>query len=136
MKPWVIVPAICLALTVCGTGCAADETNRCPPVTTLNEPKGWQTGKASFRAERHGEEIRVTATGEVPTTGYQVRLVREPAKIFPPRFVIYVKRPEGMAAQVITPFTVCASFRSRQAVERITVRDSSGAKQVDVRPGT
>lgn len=143
---------ICLALAVAAlTSCAADQapptgqpsetkaaraaTNtNCPPVETLRQSAGWELGVADYRAQREGDRVIVTASGQHPTAGYQVQLVRQPTKQFPPVLEIRHKAPEGLAAQVISPFTVCASFASPHKLEAVTVVDSKGKHHVPVEP--
>jgi len=110
----------------------AQTTNDCPPASTLPNKTGWELGAANYTARQEGETVTVTATGETPTAGFKVQLAREPMKIFPPKFAVYRKPPDGFAAQVITPFTVCIAFKSRQPVSAVSVRDSRGEHRVKV----
>lgn len=112
----------------------AQNTNDCPPAATLPNKAGWELGAANYTARQKGETVTVTATGENPTAGFKIELAREAVKIFPPRLALYRKRPDGFAAQVITPFTVCIAFKSRQPVSAVTVRDSRGEHRVNVTP--
>jgi subtilisin family serine protease len=116
------------------TACAADRvvTNACPPANTIPGNSGWELAAASYSAQQVGDTVTVTATGQNRTGGFKVQLAREPVKIFPPKFVLYQKRPEGMATQAITPFTVCVTFKATQKVDAVTVRDSKGEHRVPV----
>jgi len=40
--------------------------------------------------------------------------------------------PDAPAAQVITPFTVCATFKASRAVDAVVVRDRDGEHRVTV----
>jgi hypothetical protein len=93
---------------------------------------GWELGTAEFRARRQGNTVTVSATGQNSTAGYQVQLAREPMKIFPPQFALHRKRPGGFAAQVITPFNVCTTFKASTPVETVIIRDSKGEHRVRV----
>jgi hypothetical protein len=149
MRIWMSMATVVMALTSCAadksakesppperkSAAAADTNTNCPPVGTLKESAGWELGAGSYHARREGEQIFVTATGQHPTAGYAVQLVRHPMKRFPPVFMLYHTTPEGNVAQVITPFSVCASFRAGQPVEAITVRDSQGEHRVAVENG-
>ena len=110
----------------------AQSTNACPPVATLPDKAGWETAAATYTARQDGNAVIVTATGENPTAGFKVQLAREAVKIFPPKLALYRKPPGGIAAQVITPFTVCATFKAGQHVAAVTVRDSKGEHRVTV----
>lgn len=114
--------------------CAADTapTNACPPAATLMDKTGWELATGEFRAHRSGNTVTISAVGQNNTAGYQVQLAREPMKIFPPQFALHRKRPAGFAAQVITPFSVCTSFKANTPVEFVTVRDSKGEHRVRV----
>ena len=115
------------------TSCAAERpTNSCPPASTLVDKTNWELGAATYRARQEGDSVTVTATGQNRTGGFKVQLAREPMKIFPPKFALYQKRPEGMATQAITPFSVCVSFKASQSVGAVTVRDSKGEHRVPV----
>ncbi len=115
--------------------CAANPpTNACPPAATLTDKAAWELGIAAYNARQEGETVIVTASGQNRSGGFKVQLAREPMKLFPPKFALYQKRPEGMATQAITPFTVCVSFKAPQSLDAITVRDSKGEHRVSVEP--
>lgn len=116
------------------SSCAADHpgTNACPPASTLIDKRGWELGAATYRARQEGDSVTISATGQNRTGGFQVQLAREPMKIFPPKLALYQKRPEGMAAQAITPFKVCAIFKATRSLDAVTVRDSKGEHRVAV----
>ena len=123
-----------LALISHLSACAAERvvTNACPPANTLPGNGGWELVAASYSARQEGDLVTVTATGQNRTGGFKVQLAREPVKIFPPKFALYQKRPNGMATQAITPFTVCVSFKAAQKLDAISVRDSKGEHRVSV----
>jgi subtilisin family serine protease len=122
------------SLLCLSTACAAERvvTNACPPANTLATNSGWELAAASYSAQQAGDTVTVTATGQNRTGGFKVQLAREPMKIFPPKFALYQKRPDGMATQAITPFTVCVAFKATQNVSAVTVRDSKGEHRVPV----
>jgi hypothetical protein len=113
---------------------AADRsaTDACPPAATLGDKTGWEPGVSTYLARQEGDIITITATGQNRTGGFKVQFAREPVKIFPPKLALYQKRPEGMATQAITPFTVCVTFKATQSVGAVTVRDSKGEHRVPV----
>jgi hypothetical protein len=110
----------------------AQSTNDCPPAATLPNKTGWELGAANYTAQQEGEIVTVTATGENSTAGFKVQFAREAVKSFPPRLALQRKPPDGIVAQVITPFTVCVTFKSRQPIPAVTVRDSKGEHRVKV----
>jgi hypothetical protein len=107
-------------------------TNACPALATLSNKAGWEAGAATYTARQEGDDVFVSATGANPTAAFKTQLAREPEKIFPPRLALYRKPPDGIAAQVITPFTVCATFKASRRVSAVTVRDSKGEHRVPV----
>jgi hypothetical protein len=113
---------------------AADRSTAkaCPPAATLVDKTGWEPGVATYLARQEGDIVTITATGQNRTGGFKVQLAREPMKIFPPKFALYHKRPEGMATQAITPFTVCVTFKATRNVGAVMVRDSKGEHRVPV----
>lgn len=112
----------------------AQNTNNCPEASTLQDKTGWELATGKYAARQDGETVTVTAAGENSTAGFQVQLARDPVKIFPPRFTLYRKPPEGFSAQVITRFAVCVAFKSRQPVSIVTVNDKTGAHRIKVEP--
>jgi hypothetical protein len=55
-------------------------------------------------------------------------------RIYPPQFEFHQKPPEGMAAQVITDYSVCLKNRTEQPFPKIIIRDADGAHEVIVEP--
>ena len=130
MKRFSVLAAILLGNVF--VSCAAEpaRTNACPAATSLTDARGWELGEGSFRAHQEGNVVTITATGENPTAAYQTVLAMQPIRISPPKFALYRKRPSAFAAQVITPFAVCATFQSSEKLKFIAVRDSSGEQRV------
>jgi hypothetical protein len=95
--------------------------------------KGWElVPTATLTASQTPGEVIVKANGEAPTAGYQVKLVQDPKEIFPPQFSLQWKKPDGPAAQVVTPFEVTASFKAGNVVKTVSVTDARGAHTVKV----
>ena len=95
--------------------------------------KGWElVPTATLTASQTPGEVIVKANGEAPTAGYQVKLVQDPKEIFPPQFSLQWKKPDGPAAQVVTPFEVTATFKAGDVVKTVTVTDGRGAHAVKV----
>ncbi len=53
--------------------------------------------------------------------------------VYPPEFILYWEPPGGLAADMMTPFAVQASFSADEAVKHVVVRDADGAHEVPVR---
>jgi len=88
--------------------------------------------KATYSAAQKSGEVTITARVENPTAGYEVKLVQSPLRIWPPQWMLARKRPEGAAAQVITPFEVSATFKSDDPVKSVIVGDAAGRHEVPV----
>ncbi len=94
-----------------------------------NEP---ELGVGSYRAEQVAGAVIIHAHGETFASGYKVWLQQAMIDVFPPEFVLYWQPPDGMAADVMTPFDVQAEFPADERVRHVTVRDADGAHTVPV----
>lgn len=96
-------------------------------------PAGWEVApRGDYTARQAGGRVTITATGESPTAGYQVKLFESPLKIWPPQFILAHKKPDGIVAQVITPYEATASFKADRKVATVVVNDASGRRIVNV----
>ena len=85
-----------------------------------------------YTAQQTGDTVTITAKGESSTAGYQVKLVESMLRIWPPQHMLAMKKPDGMVAQVITPFEVSKSFKSTDPLKTIVVTDAEGRHEVEV----
>ena len=105
----------------------------CPPAEVLVDKAGWElVPQAVYAVSQTPGDVLVKAFGENPTAGYEVRLALSPEKIYPPQYLLYRKKPEGMAAEVITPFEICVSFKADRKIDFITITDAAGQHRVKV----
>ena len=150
-------PTIPLALAIAisiSTGCDAQSTttdrpstNRAatmpapqPAASQPNNPKrilgldeGWELAPtATYSATQSAGTVTITATGEHPTAGYEIKLVPSPLRIWPPQHLLAHKKPDGLVAQIITPFTITATFKSSDPIKEITITDAAGKHEVTV----
>ena len=96
-------------------------------------PAGWeQVPTAAYAATQQGGEVVIRAKGENPSAGYETKFMQSMLRIWPPQYVLIRKRPAGMAAQVVTPFEVTASFKAAEPVGQVVVRDGMGRHEVKV----
>jgi hypothetical protein len=99
-------------------------------------PEGWEmVPTATFTATQQGGQVVIRAKGENPSAGYETKFMQSLLRIWPPQYVLIRKRPAGMAAQVITPFEVTASFKAAEPVGQVVVRDGMGRHEVKVGAG-
>ena len=133
-----LIPTLALAL-IALAGCHADDPK--PMAADANQPKrvlglepGWELvpGGAKLHATQKGGEVSITARGESPTAGHEVKLVPSPLRIWPPQYLLAHKKPDGVVAQVITPYEVTATFKAEDAVKAVKVTDAAGGHSVPV----
>ncbi len=93
-----------------------------------------EAGTGTYHAQwlREPGIVLVTAEGMTPRAGYRVRLETSPMSVFPPEFNLQWLPPEGLAADMMTPFCVQAKFDAEEPVERVIVHDASGRHEVKV----
>lgn len=136
MKIMHVVAVVALAVQA---GCSATSqpinplVNGCPEVAALTPSAGWEPAEAEYRAQQRGTEITVTATGNNPTPGYQNALGLDPQAKSIPILTNQRKRPSGMVAQVITPYTICGRFNAAGSIKKIEVHDKAGKHVVSVK---
>jgi hypothetical protein len=110
----------------------------CPEVQPLPDRAGWQpargVGGVTIRAQQVPGAILIFAEGDHPTAGYETKIVLNPQRIYPPQFTVVAKAPDGMAAQVITPFNVCVKWPHdhRQPIKTLVILDAAGRHEVEV----
>ena len=103
------------------------------PAAVLGLDPGWTlVPGAQYTASQTPSEVILKAIGQNPTAGYQTRLVPSPLRIWPPQHLLAHKKPDGMSAQVITPFEVSASFKSTDPVKTVIITDAAGRHEVQV----
>ena len=96
-------------------------------------PAGWEIAPTgTFSAKQQGGQVTISAKGENPTAGHEVKLMQSMLRIWPPQYTLIRKRPTGSAAQVVTPFEVTASFKASEPVKQVIVRDGAGRHEVTV----
>jgi hypothetical protein len=102
----------------------------CPPPSVLADDTGWGAApRAMYRAQRHGDSVVVHAEGEHPTAGWKILFAQKSAS----ELALRSKPPEGISAQVMTPFSICARIPAAGVGDRVTVIDATGAVAVPVR---
>jgi hypothetical protein len=115
-----------------GQPASAQQPAEAPRVLGL-EP-GWELATdADYSASQTpGDEVTLRATGEHPTAGYETKFVMSPMRIYPPQWMLAVKKPTGPAAQVVTPFDVSTSFKANDHIRTLRVTDAAGTHDVKV----
>ena len=91
-----------------------------------------ELGIAAYSAVQDLDIVTVFANGVHRTGGFRNCLTLGPEDVFPPIYEFKIKRPQGGTIQVITPFTVLATFESDDPIEHVTVRDARGTHKVAV----
>jgi hypothetical protein len=108
--------------------------SECPIAEPLADKTGWSIApRAKYRAEQVPDCVMIFVEGENPTAAYQVKVAVNPEKIFPPNLTLYRKPPDGMAAQVITPYAVCVKFLcGKEAIDHVVLFDADGRVEIPV----
>ena len=104
------------------------------PLRILGLDPGWVlVNQAEYTASQApNEEVTIRATGTHPSAGYETKFVVSPLRIYPPQWLLAMKRPEGAVAQVLTPFDVTASFKASHQISSLRVSDAMGPHDVHV----
>ena len=104
------------------------------PSRILGLDPGWiLVNQAEYTASQApNEEVTIRATGTHPSAGYETKFVVSPLRIYPPQWLLAMKRPEGPVAQVLTPFDVTASFKASHQISSLRVSDAMGPHDVHV----
>lgn len=77
-------------------------------------------------------EILVTATGDAPDSGWDVKIEQSPLRIFPAQYNLMRCRRPGIHLPVVTPFKVARAFPMAESVPEITVHHREGSDKVVV----
>jgi hypothetical protein len=137
--------SVCLVLSGCETlkeqmtkdgatpGGAPAGASTTQPTRAAGLDPGWELApSATYTATQSAGEVTIRATGEHPSAGYDTKLVQSMLRIWPPQWMLAVKKPDGAAAAVMTPFDATGSFKAKDPVETVSVRDARGLQKVPV----
>jgi hypothetical protein len=111
----------------------SDAQPKAPP-RILGLDEGWELGPGGtkYSASQTPGEVILKATGQHLTGGYETKLVMSPLRIYPPQWMLAVKKPTGLVTQALTPFEVTASFKANEPVKALHVSDAAGKHEVAV----
>src|SRR5687767_4209386 len=72
------------------------------PTRAAGLEPGWELApSATYAATQSGDVVTIRATGEHPSAGYETKLVQSMLRIWPPQWMLAVKKPDGAAATVM-----------------------------------
>ena len=74
-----------------------------------------------------GQLLNMVATGTFPTAGWSYQFRKKDED-----FEFVVTPPDGVAAQVLTPFIACGYIAVENCPRSITIHDENGVHQVHV----
>ena len=94
-------------------------------------PVKWEPGIGTYYAYQIGSFIDLIATGMTTHSNTEVKLVRSAIAVFPPEYILMFSSPE-FALPAAKPFTVTASFLSKQSIGKLIVWDKEGKHEVAV----
>ena len=92
-----------------------------------------ENGDVKYSATWTKGTLTLAASGEHNTAGYKVRFEQSMLRIYPPQYILKHEKPDGVAAQAITPFSVQTTFKADEKPVEITVHDAKGKQQVPVK---
>lgn len=87
---------------------------------------------ARYKAYQFDESVVLVAFGTHPTAGFQAKFRQLPIEIYPPQFEFVEQKPDGIVAQVITPFAEVAHFQASDKIKSVVVQDAKGKQTIDV----
>ena len=113
---------------------APDDSTRAEAPRIPGLDPGWDLARnVEYTASQApNEEVTIRATGNHPTPGYETKFVVSPLRIYPPQWLLAVKKPDGPVTQVVTPFDVTASFKANNQIAKLHVTDADGQHDVNV----
>lgn len=88
--------------------------------------------RGSYFAIQTRGTVFVFANGVHPTAGYETDLKKANIAIWPPQFNLQCRKPSEVVAQVVTPFSVQASFESEGPVKSVVIHDLDGQHPIKV----
>jgi hypothetical protein len=84
---------------------------------------------SAFRVDRY---VLIVAEGELPTPGFDVDIVQDPRKIFPPQFDLLRRRRPGIFPAVITPYRYAETVLFPPDRPVVTVHHADGSDEVTI----
>ena len=105
------------SITVEGSDDDSSEAGPCTGVYTAIQVKG---------------KVFIFASGVQPSAGYETYLEKAKIAIWPPQYSLMCKKPAGLSAQVLSPFSVHESFDADEPVGSVVVIDSDGKQTIKV----
>lgn len=89
-------------------------------------------GRASYRAQRVGTALFLTAEGQVPNLQTIADLRQLPIMIFPPQFGLFFYTPSGIVTPALRPFKFTEQFGFPAEQASVVVQDVDGRHVIDV----
>ena len=88
--------------------------------------------RSSLHAYRAGRQVLIVAEGKLPHPGFEVDVVEDPRRIFPPQFQLVRRSLPGTFPQVVTPYQYAESVPFPADQKSITVHHAEGFDEVDI----
>jgi hypothetical protein len=109
------------------------KTTGCSSAMPMNN-MGWSLGSGAYEAQVVQDMLVVQASGENPAVNYEEKLALQMPGIFPPKFVLYMRKSQGAGAQSLTEFKVCTKYRlsPSQHLDSVMVKDAKGDHTVPI----
>ena len=88
--------------------------------------------RGAYSAVQVKNKVYIFGNGVHPTAGYRTYFEKAKIAIWPPQHSLMCSKPSGVAAQVLTPFSVQTSFDANDPVESVIVTDANGKQTIKV----
>lgn len=88
--------------------------------------------RETIRAFRAGPYVVISATGNLPTPGWDVDIRPNPIRIFPQQFDLLRRERPGVAADVLSPFRYGEAFLYPVDQPIVTVHHRDGQDEVEI----
>jgi hypothetical protein len=85
-----------------------------------------------YKAEHVLGNVLVYAFGVHATSGYHTLFSIDASEEECPTLSVWHIKLEGIALQVVTPFSISTSFQTVKTLKRVRLRDSNGVHEIDV----
>lgn len=107
--------------------------NKDLPVLTSGVGSGWELARSDrLSAQQVPGMVLIKAEGTLPNPGYEVKFVRLPMSIWPPRHALMWKASSEPGIQPTQDYIVWTAFPAEEKIDVVTVVDSRGRREIHV----
>lgn len=89
---------------------------------------------STVRAFRCGRNVLIVADGQLPSPGYEAKIVQRPERIFPPWYSVLRCALPGFWPQIVVPYKVSLTVPYPEDVDTVRVFHAGGEDDVTIEP--